>query len=40
MKLPQLITYTKTMIYCITNLNILYMQIRLYIGKYAKKLKK
>ena len=39
MKLPQLVTYTKTIIYCTTILTFLNMKIRHYIGKYAKNVK-
>ena len=39
MKLPQLITYTNTMIYCIANLTFLNKQISHYIGKYANHVK-
>ena len=39
MKLPQLITYTKTINYCSTNINILGMQIRHHMAKKAKNVK-
>ena len=39
MKLPQLVTYTKTSIYCTTILTFLNMKIRHYIEKCAKNVK-
>ena len=39
MKLPQLVTYTKTSIYCTTILTFLNMKIRHHIEKCAKNVK-